>query len=237
MISSVGWCALVHIRFFGHAFFKLSFRGKNVLIDPFVGKTNGTIDFSCLETPKVKDSDLKDIDLVLITHEHFDHFDPELIKRIVLENNACLVCHESLVQQLELPKRFVHAISTGEHVSLRGVDIVATDAHHPKAFYPMGYLVSGNGHTVFHAGDTDLLDDFSKIKADVALLPIGGYETMDVVDAIRATKAMKPEIAIPMHYNTFKMIKADPLEFKYKIEKSILKTQPVILKAGQCFKM
>ncbi len=227
----------MQIRFFGHSFFKLSFRGKNVLIDPFVGKTNGCADFSCLETPKVKDSDLSGVDVVLISHEHFDHFDPELVKRIVMENNACLVCHESLAQQLDLPKRFVHPISTGEHVSIRGVDVTATDAHHPKAFYPMGFLVKGGGVTVFHAGDTDLLDDFAKIKTDVALLPIGGYETMDVVDAIRATKAMKPEVAIPMHYNTFRMIQADPNEYKYKIEKSILKTKPVLLKAGQTFKM
>jgi L-ascorbate metabolism protein UlaG (beta-lactamase superfamily) len=225
------------VRFFGHSFFRLSFGSKNVLVDPFMGRTNGNVDFSCLEAPKVKDSDLKDIDVVLVSHEHFDHFDPDLVKQIVLENNACLVCHESMLSKLDLPKRLTHPISANEKVSVRGVEVQAVDVHHPKAFYPMGFLVSGNGKTVFHAGDTDLLDDFNKIKADIALLPIGGYETMDCVDAVRATKAMKPTVAIPMHYNTFKVIQQDPNEFKAKIEKSILKTKAVVLKPGQSFKL
>ncbi|MDO8625694.1 MAG: MBL fold metallo-hydrolase [Candidatus Diapherotrites archaeon] len=227
------------MRFFGHSFFKLSFGSKNVLVDAFMGRTNGTADFACLEAPKVKESDLKNVDVVLVSHEHFDHFDPELVKQIVLENNACLVCHESLFSTMDLPKHLVHPISANEKVSVRGINVQAVDVHHPKAYYPMGFLVSanGNGPTVFHAGDTDLLDDFSKVKADIALLPIGGYETMDCVDAVRATKAMKPSVVIPMHYNTFKMIKQDPNEFKTKIEKSILKTKAVVLKPGQSFKL
>jgi len=58
---------------------------------------------------------------------------------------------------------------------------------------------------------------------------------MDVVDAVRAIKMMKPDYAIPMHYDTFEQIKADPREFKHKIEKSILKTKAVILQPGGCF--
>lgn len=207
------------------------------MIDPFVGKTNGTPDFACMETPRVKESDLENVDVVLLSHEHFDHFDPDLVRKIVSKNNCCVVCHESLTKELGLEKRFVHPIVTHEIVNVRGVQITATDAHHPKSFYPMGFLVSGNGSVVYHAGDSDLLDDYSKIKADIALFPIGGYETMDCVDAIRATKAMKPRVAIPMHYNTFKLIRADPNEFKSKIEKSILKTTPIVLKAGQCMKL
>ncbi len=229
--------ALVSIRFLGHSFFRIGFKGKNVLVDPFVGKTNGTPDFACIETPKVRTEDLQNVDVVLVSHEHFDHFDPDLIKKIVTENNACLVCHESLVSELGLQKRFIHPIVAREKINVRGISIEAVDVHHPKSFYPLGFVMQGNGASVFHAGDTDLLDDFDKISADIALLPIGGYETMDCVDAVRATKAMKPQVAIPMHFNTFPVIKADPLEFKQKIEKSILKTKPVILKPGQTFKL
>ena len=60
--------------------------------------------------------------------------------------------------------------------------------------------------------------------------------TMDIIDAVRATKTMKPKYVIPMHYNSFTTIQVDPNEFRSRIEKSILKTVPVILKPGEVFK-
>jgi len=84
--------------------------------------------------------------------------------------------------------------------------------------------------------DSALMDSFSSIKPDIAMLPIGGTLTMDLIDAVRATKTMKPDYVIPMHYNTFEEIKADPAEFKEQIEKSVLKTKPLIMKPGQALK-
>jgi len=226
---------MVSINYFGHSFFKIGFPNRNVLIDPFVSTKQKDPAFSRLVNCTAKEKDLKDIALILVTHEHFDHFDKDLIENIATRDNSCVVASEHLLQQLNLNKRFLHPIKMHQSISLRGVEIKALPAHHPQAFYPLGFLLTCEGKSVFHSGDTSLIDDFSQIKPDVALLPIGGTYTMDCVDAIRAVKTMKPKYAIPMHYNTFKMIQQDPGEFKQKIDKSILKTKPVILKPGQSF--
>ncbi|MCD6433986.1 MAG: MBL fold metallo-hydrolase, partial [Candidatus Diapherotrites archaeon] len=69
------------------------------------------------------------------------------------------------------------------------------------------------------------------------LLPIGGKVTMDIIDAVKATKMIKPKIVIPMHYNTFEIIKANPKEFAERIAESALKTEVKILKPGQEIKL
>jgi len=226
---------MVSIHYFGHSFFKICFPNRSILVDPFVSTETKDKAFTRLVGCEAKPSDLKDVALILVSHEHFDHFDKELIESIAARDNSCVVASEPILQQLNLSKRFLHPIKMHQCISLRGVEITAVPAHHPQAFYPLGFMVSCEGKSVFHSGDTDLIDDFGQIKPDVALLPIGGTYTMDCVDAIRAVKTMKPKYAIPMHYNTFKMIEQDPREFKQKIEKSILKTKPVILKPGQSF--
>ena len=168
-----------------------------------------------------------------MTHEHFDHFDKDFIQETAVKENACVVAHEGLLQELSLPRHLGHAINMNQTIMLRDTSITATPAHHPNSFYPLGFLLSQNGTKIYHAGDTDLLDDFSGVKPDIALLPIGGEITMDCVDAIRAVKTMKPKYAVPMHYNTFKMIQQDPKEFQQKIEQSVLKTKVVIMKPGE----
>ncbi|MEM4364269.1 MAG: MBL fold metallo-hydrolase, partial [Candidatus Diapherotrites archaeon] len=110
------------------------------------------------------------------------------------------------------------------------------EAHYPNSFYPLSFVFSKDGESVYFAGNTSLLDSFEEIKSDVAIIPIGGNSTMDVVDAVRATKSIKPKFVIPMHYNSFDSMVADPVDFKERIEKSVLKTIPVILKPGQSFK-
>ena len=226
---------MVLIHYFGHSFFKIGFPERNILIDPFVSDEKRDPAFKRLVGCQAKQADLKDISMILVTHEHFDHFDKALIEKIASRDNSCVVASEPILQQLNLSKRFLHPVTMHQCITLRGVEIAAFPAHHPQAFYPLGFKVSFGGKSVFHSGDTDLIDDFAGMSPDVALLPIGGTYTMDCVDAIRAVKTMKPKYAIPMHYNTFKMIKQDPKEFKQRIEKSILKTKPIILNPGQSF--
>ena len=72
----------------------------------------------------------------------------------------------------------------------------------------MGYLIEMSGKKIYHAGVTALIDSFSRIEADIAILPIGGKATMDVIDAVRATKIIKPKAVVPMQYNTFELSKA-----------------------------
>lgn len=228
---------MVKVQFLGHSFFKIFFPGRNLLIDPYVNHNSQDPSFERLIPCANGKNTFKNISTILITHEHFDHFDQKAIEEIALGNDTKVVAHDSILNQLNLPKNKLHSICRDQTIILDHVEITAKDAHHPQSFYPLGYLLSHKGQSVYHAGDTSLIDQFSAIDADITLLPIGGTYTMDVVDAVRAVKTMKPKYAIPMHYNTFEKIKADPREFKAKIEKSILKTKPVILNPGQSFTM
>lgn len=228
---------MVELQYFGHSFFKVGFPKRNILVDPFVESSNKSDDFKRLVECAATKKDLSDIAVILVTHEHFDHFDKPTIESIVARENCCVVAHDHILQELSIPSRFKFPIKMNQEITLRNLVIKAMPAHHPNAFYPLGFLLGCENQSVFHAGDTDLIDDFSEIRADIALFPIGGTFTMDCVDAVRAVKTMKPKYVVPMHFNTFKMIQQDPNEFKQKIEKSVLKTKALVLKPGQKVKI
>jgi len=224
---------MVKLSYFGHSFFKLSFPEGNVLIDPFLDYTAVPENLKPVQECTVKKKDLNDIDLVLVSHEHFDHFDKAAVENIVLRNNAMVIAHQSLLDEIDVPSNFKFAAEVGKKARLRKLEVEAVPAHHRQSFYPVGFVVSDGNVSVYHAGDTDLLNRFREIKSDVALLPIGGSMTMDIVDGVRATKIIKPELVIPMHYNTFPVIKQDPHDFRKRIEKSVLKTKVAVLDPGQ----
>jgi L-ascorbate metabolism protein UlaG (beta-lactamase superfamily) len=224
---------MVEIQYFGHSFFKINFSKRSVLIDPYINSSCKDPSFKRLVNCAALPKQLKDVSMILVTHEHFDHFDKELIKEIASKQDACVVAHYEILKELSLPKHLAHTIGMNQTINLRDMSVTAVPAHHPNSFYPMGFVLKNNGTTIYHAGDTDLLDDFGHINPDVALVPIGGEFTMDCTDAVRAVKTMKPKFVIPMHYNTFKMIQQDPKEFQNKIEQSVLKTKVVIMKPGQ----
>jgi len=226
----------MQLQYLGHSFFKFSFEDTVVLADPFINY-NSTMDLKVLEKCPVSEKDLGKVDVILLSQEHFGHFDKKAVESLCSQHNACVVAHESLLQQLSVEPNQKKAIKSGDTFTLLGIEFEVLHAHYPKSFYPVSYLVKDKKSSLFFAGDTALTNHFNNVKVDIALLPIGGGETMDVVDAIRATKTIKPKYAIPMGYNTFENIKADPLEFKSRIEKSILKTIPVVLKPGQTFNL
>lgn len=227
---------MVEITFFGHSFFKVNLDGTKLLFDPFINNECKDPAFNRVLDCTAKKSDLAEVDVILVSHEHFDHFDKKTIESLVKQNNCFVVAHDSLLNELDVERRFLCPLNLHQKITLRNVEIECVTAHHPESFYPVGFIVSSKGKRVYFSGDTSLIDDFAKIKTDVALLPIGGTYTMDSVDCVKATKLMKPKYVIPMHYDTFDMIKCDVREFKRKIEKSVLTTKPILLQPGESFK-
>ncbi len=223
----------VELHYWGHAFFKLRLGKKNILIDPFSQITWGSAKTAPTYLSPVKEKDVQNTDLILISNEHPDHFDPAFVEKIALRDRAMVVAHDHVLNQLKIPRAYWQPIGMGKKVTVRGISVEGMPAHSPQSFYPLGYMLEHEGVRVYHAGDTELLDDLTGFKANVCLLPIGGGSTMDCVDAVRLVKTLKPDLAIPMHYNTFEQIRQDPQEFKQKIEKSLVKTKAVILKPGQ----
>jgi L-ascorbate metabolism protein UlaG (beta-lactamase superfamily) len=142
-------------------------------------------------------------DLVLITHEHFDHMDPASIKAVE-DADTAIVANAPCARQLQGKVRGrIVSIEEGQSVSEKGVQIRAVPGYnsaHPRG-HNVGFVFSVGGQTIYHAGDTGRVPEMASLGAiDVALLPIGGTYTMDEKEAAEAVKDIRPKVAIPMHY-------------------------------------
>ena len=144
-------------------------------------------------------------DLIFVTHAHFDHFRPDEIAAL-RRPDTVVVAPRNVAAELPAP---VRAVSPGDAFDLDGVAVevvpaynVAPDRlqHHPKANGWVGYVLSSNGVTWFHAGDTDQVPELDAVRADAAFLPIGGTYTMDAREAAGLAKAIAPDVAVPMHF-------------------------------------
>ncbi len=218
----------------GHACFTIEAEGRRVIIDPFLtGNPAADIGFD----------QLAKIDAVLLSHGHGDHLGDALA--IAKRDRPTVVTTFELATFCETGGAAVHKMHIGGahefpwgRVKLvpafHGGGIDADDAgRYPVT--PCGLVVTMGGKTVYHTGDTALTTEMQLLegRVDVMLLPIGDNYTMGIDDAVRAVDFVKPQIAIPMHYNTWDVIKADPQEFRRKVGS---RADVVVLQPGQSLK-
>lgn len=141
-------------------------------------------------------------DYILITHAHYDHFSPETIG-VLSSPETVVVAPQDVAEKITGE---VKALSPGETldldgISIRGVAAYNTDkSFHPKEAGWLGYVVTIDNKKIYHAGDTDRIDEMNNIETDIALLPIGGTYTMNVEEAVKAAQTINPDLAIPMHF-------------------------------------
>ena len=154
------------------------------------------------------DGDLPEADLILITHAHQDHFQPDEIKK-VQGRKTTIVAPADVARELS---GTVKSVKPGERIDAAGIKLETVPAYnivegrqqnHPKQNNWVGYLLQLGGRTYYHAGDTDNLPELQRLKTNVAFVPVGGTYTMDVGEAASLVKAMRPEIAVPMHFGFF----------------------------------
>lgn len=153
-----------------------------------------------------------DADIIFVTHEHYDHFSPEDIKKVSNENTI-LVAPFSM-KQIVLEKvgelidemKFAKAEEMGTNLMIDGVLIQWVRAYnigkpfHTKESGWIGYVVTLDENTYFVTGDTDANEDNVKVKCDVLLVPCGGKYTFDAEEAAEFTHRIKPRKVIPTHY-------------------------------------
>jgi L-ascorbate metabolism protein UlaG (beta-lactamase superfamily) len=155
-------------------------------------------------------------DLILITHEHSDHFSPEDIDLIRTPQTE-LVAIAAVAARLSGQ---VHTVKPGDRLTVRGVAIEALPAYNlTKKFHPrekghVGYVLTVGGQRIYHAGDTDAIPEMGDLQPDIAMIPVSGTYVMDVDDALEAVKLLKPGLAIPMHYGAIVGSEADALRFQ-----------------------
>jgi L-ascorbate metabolism protein UlaG (beta-lactamase superfamily) len=211
---------MLNLTFLGHACFLLDDSKHRVIIDPFI-KGN--------PLAKMSVDDIK-ADFILLTHGHGDHLGDTV--ELAKKNNATLITNFELATYCSSKGvKNTAGLHIGGGATFPFGSIKLTIAHHGSTLgselgyggNPVGFIIRMDGKVVYHAGDTGLFMDMKLIgeldKIDMALLPIGGYFTMDVNDAAKAVDFLKPRKVIPMHYDTFDPIKADPKVFAEKAGK------------------
>lgn len=141
-------------------------------------------------------------DLILVSHEHFDHLDPDTITSLETEETV-IVTTEGCARRLRGRPRLV-VVHEGESATERGVPVRAVAGYnrfHPRGFN-LGFLLTLDGVRIFHPGDSDRVPEWTALRnsVDVALLPIGGTYTMAEKEAAEVVRALHPKVAVPMHY-------------------------------------
>lgn len=189
-----------NIFWLGHDSFRL--KGEKVVyIDPWK-----------LETSAEK------ADVILVTHNHGDHFSVADIAKIS-RRDTVVVAPPVVAEKMS---GAVTVVKPGDKITAAGIPIEVIPAYntnkpnHPRSAGHVGYIVTLNGKHIYHAGDTDLIPEMATLKADIALLPVSGKYVMNAAEAAEAANAIKPALAIPMHWGDADVVgtRADAEEFK-----------------------
>jgi L-ascorbate metabolism protein UlaG (beta-lactamase superfamily) len=219
------------ITWHGHSNFEIE-DSLDTIVDPFfTGNPTAEISWETVSP-----------DVLVVTHGHADHLGDAI--SIAKATECEMICVNELAKYAQSNGADAMGANIGGTIELGMTRYSLVPAVHSNGIDDAGFgwdagspagVVIGDSSVVYHAGDTALFNDMSLIrelyKPKVALLPIGGRFTMDPEAALMAVKLIKPEIVIPMHYNTFDVIKADPYKFQKMVEENT-DTEAIILQPG-----
>jgi len=178
-----------NIHWLGHDSFRIDADGVVIYLDPFQLK----------EGPQA--------DLILITHDHFDHCSPADVAKIQKPETVII----TVAQAAAKLKGQIKAVKPGDELNVKGISIKAIPAYnvnkfrspgapfHPKESGYVGFILTVKGLRIYHAGDTDFIPEMKGLGPDIALLPVSGLFVMTAEEAAEAATAIKPKLAIPMH--------------------------------------
>jgi L-ascorbate metabolism protein UlaG (beta-lactamase superfamily) len=207
------------LKYFAHSAFQITTNdGVIILIDPYLDNNPNS---------PVKSHDVK-ADYIILSHAHGDHFGDAI--KIAKNNDVTFICVDELANYLIAKGFKAHGMHIGGSFSFEFGRVKLTIAHHgsltPDGVYagaPAGILLFIDNKIIYHTGDTGLFYDMKLIgdmnSIDYMLVPIGDNYTMGMTDAVKAVEFVNPRVVIPMHYDTFPAIPADPNQFKELLEK------------------
>jgi len=197
----------VKLTWLGHDGFRIE-DGQVIYIDPFQIKEGAKAD------------------LVLVSHEHDDHCSVGDLKKIVTPKTVVVAHSQSKNELSKLRVKDLKIVKPGDKLTLGNVTVEAVPAYntnkfrepgkffHPKEDGKLGFIVTVKGVRIYHAADTDHINEMRDMAPDIALLPVSGTYVMTAKEAAEAAASIKPKIAIPMHYAAIVGSVKDAEEFK-----------------------
>ncbi len=162
-------------------------------------------------------------DLILVTHDHFDHFSPDDIASLSTPRTT-LIGPASVTAQVDGVEAVT--LGAGETATVSGVAVTAVPAYnvdkfrqpgevfHPRAAGGLGYIVELDGRRIYHAGDTDAIPEMREVRCDVALLPVSGTYVMTAEEAAEACRMISASVVVPMHFGDIVGTAADAARFE-----------------------
>jgi L-ascorbate metabolism protein UlaG (beta-lactamase superfamily) len=216
------------ITYLGHNAFQVRLGNVVMLFNPVV---SGNIGGNMRKIPSsLNQHAIRECDFIFLSNEEAGNCEPETIKEISERAYSSVVAPRPALSKISVSDRFKVDVKVGDKFAVKGIDIEVVKAVHPQSQYPVGFIVRGDGLSVYHAGDTYSFMDMARFKCDVALVPIGGGSVMDPFAANSVVKEMRPRVAVPFHYDTYEKIAQDPQEFVLDLGGL---TKGVALKVGQ----
>jgi len=180
-----------NITVFKHNSIKISTEFGAVYIDPFQ-----------------IDEESHDAAFILITHDHYDHFSSKDIRKVAGKETVLVVpdaMEEKTGEVADLVSR-IETVTPCATFNIGGLELETVPMYnilkpfHPRKAGWVGYILTVNGHRIYIAGDIDLIKEARAVKCDVALVPVGGFYTLDATKAAKIVNEIKPSVAIPVHY-------------------------------------
>ena len=192
------------IKCLEHSTIKINKNNKIIYIDPY----------------NISDG-INDADYIFITHNHYDHFSEEDIKKVKNNETIIIITEDLYTNTLKLGFNGMNIITVkpNENYQVEGIKFSTIPAYntnktfHPKENNWVGYIIELEGSKYYIAGDTDITDENKKVKCDVAFVPVGGTYTMDFKEAAHLINEIKPKIAVPIHYGSIVGTNQDATDF------------------------
>lgn len=203
---------LENINVLCHSAIRLEIDNKIIYIDPYSLTSNAN-----------------DADLIFITHDHYDHFSIEDIKKTEKSNTIFIIPESMLENAIKsgIKENRIIKIKPNQNYKYENLKIETIPAYnvnkkfHPKENNWVGYLIEYNNVVYYIAGDTDITNENKKVKCDIAFVPIGGTYTMNYKEAAKLINEIKPKFVVPIHYGKIVGTKQDALNFEKLLNEDI----------------
>ncbi len=185
--------------------------GKKIYIDPF----------------EISD-DTHDADYIFITHDHYDHYSMPDIHKILNENTVFIIpAPIEMKLRKSTPVGSQICVVPGQKYETADFSFETVPSYnkmkpfHPKKAGWCGYIITLDGVRIYIAGDTDAIKEAEEVECDIALIPIGGFYTMNYKEAAQLINKIKPKCAIPTHYGSIVGDRADGERFSNLVDADI----------------